>query len=248
MILIKFIVSLSDGFYWLIQLILQALPAIMPGSKKTNRLLIASISLNVLFGAVFLIGFIKYNHEILNKLFPKSQSNYNIVMLGNSLTAGGNWNALLGRDDVLNGGTGHGGFTTSHFVGMLQDEVIVHKPKICFVEGGINDLYIGVPIIRIRENVEYIIDTLKAHDIIPVLTLTIYTNRDTLENLRVDSINNIVKEMVRQKNVEYIDLNESLSENGFLLTKYTTDGLHLKPEAYPLWADKVKEVLARLKI
>ena len=65
-------------------------------------------------------------------------------MFGNSITANGKWGDGLNRLDVKNSGTG--GFTTSHFVWTINDQVLQYHPKICFLEGGINDIGVGIPL------------------------------------------------------------------------------------------------------
>lgn len=169
-------------------------------------------------------------------------------MLGNSLTAAGDWESLLSRKDVLNAGTGHGGFTTSHYVTLLQSDVIAHHPKICFIEGGINDISVGIPLTRTKNNLQDLIDTLRNYKIIPVLTLTFHTSFDTLKNKMVDSLNLLIKTIAEKNRVNYIDINYKISENGFLKKEYTTDGTHFTKEAYPIWAKEVTDLLNRLKI
>lgn len=46
--------------------------------------------------------------------------------------------------------------------------------------------------------------------------------------------------------VDYLDLNAVLAEHDALRADPSTDGTHLKPEAYPLWTSAVKAELAKL--
>ena len=63
-----------------------------------------------------------------------------IVLLGDSLTAnGGDWNPRLGRHDVRN--AGQGGFLTGQMGWLLDTCVLAARPALCFVLGGINDLF-----------------------------------------------------------------------------------------------------------
>ena len=57
----------------------------------------------------------------------------NIVMLGNSITWGVNWNELLSRTDVANRGIPCE--KTEDFLYRL-DDIYKLKPKICFIMGG----------------------------------------------------------------------------------------------------------------
>ena len=58
-------------------------------------------------------------------------------MLGNSLTNRISWNELLVRDDIANRGIGSD--ITAGFINRINFVFNV-KPKICFIEGGVNDL------------------------------------------------------------------------------------------------------------
>lgn len=217
-------------------------------NNKKSRLLAPSLILNTILIIILIIAIIKYWTPITEKLFSQSDKKKKIAMLGNSLTAAGDWESLLSRKDVLNAGTGHGGFTTSHYVTLLQSDVIAHHPKICFIEGGINDISVGIPLSRTKNNLQSLIDTLRNYKIIPVLTLTFHTSFDTLKNKMVDSLNFIIKNLAEINKLEYIDINDKISKNGFLKKEYTTDGTHLTKEAYPIWAKEISDVLTRLKI
>ena len=98
--------------------------------KKKNLILIFSIILNI----IFIIGFLFIGYKFRARIYDKiaSFSTYNVVMFGNSLTAGGKWNKELNRLDIKNSGVGN--FTTSNFVWILNKAVIQFKPKICFIE------------------------------------------------------------------------------------------------------------------
>lgn len=61
----------------------------------------------------------------------------NIVMLGNSITYQGDWQEVLGRTDVFNGGKP--GWTTQQLSWVIKNFIIPHRPKLCFFKGGIND-------------------------------------------------------------------------------------------------------------
>lgn len=220
----------------------------MKSTRKNNKLLTTSLILNAFFLILTIVFIVRFGDTLINRIFPEKEKSKTIAMLGNSLTAGGNWNLLLSRNDVINVGTGHGGFTTSHYVFLLENEVIRHRPKICFIEGGINDISVGIPLQRVKGNIQSLIDTLKVNKIIPVLTMTFHTSFDTAKNKMVDSLNKIINELATKNGVQLIDLNKELSENGFLKKSYTTDGTHLNDSAYPIWARKVKEVLVRNKI
>ena len=167
-------------------------------------------------------------------------------MFGNSLTAGGKWNKELNRLDIKNSGVGN--FTTSNFVWILNKAVIQFKPKICFIEGGINDIGIGIPLKRTFRNYQSIVDTILRHKIEPVLQSTFYVNypNDSTTNFinsRVDSLNSYLSVLANKNGIGYIDLNYLLSENGRLKKEYSRDGLHINDLGYDIWIREVDRIL-----
>lgn len=167
-------------------------------------------------------------------------------MLGNSLTAGTDWTYQLKRIDVQN--SGMRGFITKQLRGITRNYVVKYKPKICFVEGGINDVGFGCTANETFDNFKSIVDTLKANNIIPVLSLTLYQHNNDKSKNKVDSINVLVKKYAIENGIDYFDLNEKLSDKQSLKAEYTTDGTHLTKKAYPFWADEVKKILKKHNI
>jgi len=183
---------------------------------------------SLLFNIIFLVGLltaIYWNkNRILQMVGFKQQ--VTIVMYGDSMMANASWYRLLNRSDVHNSGIG--GFTTSHFVWLLKDKVLKYNPKICFLNGGINDIVTGIPQNRIEKNIISIIDTLQKHKIKVVLQAVV-----------------AYEKIARLKNVELINANDQLSKNKKLRDEYSIDGRHVNRTAYSHWAELVKNSLAK---
>lgn len=208
---------------------------------KDRLFLKISLTINVV-----LILFIGY--KLLIKLYDKDTTpeSHKIVMFGNSLTAGCNWNHNLNRVDIQNSGSP--GFTTSHFVWILKESVLEFKPKICFIEGGINDIGVGIPLQRTFNNYKSIVDTLLKHKIEPVLQSTFYVNypSDSLNyqyNSQVDSLNILLSSLAKSKGITYINLNPLLSAKGKLREELSKDGVHINETAYKIWAKEIQNTL-----
>ena len=172
-----------------------------------------------------------------------------IVMFGNSITAGIDWNELLDRKDIVNRGI-NGDITE----GMLNrmNSVLKVKPKICFFMGGINDLTRRVSSENTVENIKDIINILLENDIKPVLQSIIYTEKRFYDhehnNKYVTIINDELMKFAEEKSILYLDMNEYLSENCFLKAEYTHDGLHLSAEGYIVWGNVVKKIIENEKL
>ncbi|PUV24130.1 G-D-S-L family lipolytic protein [Sphingobacterium athyrii] len=169
-----------------------------------------------------------------------------IVMFGDSITKGGDWIALLGRGDVKT--SGFPGFTTSHLVWLLKENVIDLKPRVCFLEGGINDIGVGIPLDRTKSNYRTLIDGLLEHQIIPVVQSILYQRDNPESKIQVDSMNSYLKAYCQSKGVYYLDINAKLSSSTGLKAQYTIDGTHINQDAYEIWAAEIKNLLdSRLK-
>ena len=171
-----------------------------------------------------------------------------IVMLGNSITAGIDWNELLGRKDIVSRDI-NGDITE----GMLNrmNSLLKVKPKVCFFLGGINDLTRRVSPENIITNIKNIVNLLLENDIKPVLQSIIYTENRLCDyehnNKYVTIINNELKKFATEKNILFLDLNKHLSENNILKAEYTHDGLHLNAEGYVVWGKIIEETMDNLQ-
>ena len=186
-------------------------------------------------------------YKNLTAMFAISKtSSADIVFLGNSITYGGNWNELLGRDRVINRGIGG-----DNTVGMLHRMQYVYqlKPKLCFVMAGINDIYSDAPVETIFHNYAMIIDTLRVHSIIPIIQSTLHVNpkwkRTEEKNPEVAKLNSLLQVYAEKNEIDFIDVNAVLSLNGILRDEYTTDGVHLNASAYERWRELLFPILKK---
>ena len=54
-------------------------------------------------------------------------------------------------------------------------------------------------------------------------------------NMRVARLNEALRSHALKRNYGFLDFTKAMSENGFLRSDYTIDGLHLSLEAYRVW-------------
>ena len=202
--------------------------------------------LSIILNIILIVGIILIAYYYRSKIFDKVASfrSYNVVMLGNSFTSRGHWNYDLKRIDIKNSGVG--GYTTSHYVGMLKKTVIRYKPRICFIEGGTNDVALGIPLIRTFKNYESVIDTLLKYKIEPVIQSTFYVNQpgDSVVNSKIDSLNLFLIELASKRNIIFLNMNSLLSENKRLKSEFSKDGVHINRKAYEIWISEIKRILA----
>lgn len=209
---------------------------------KVRYILALSIFCNVVFG-----GFAAYffRDKWIQQLVAL-RGDSKIVMFGNSLTAQGKWVELLGRTDVLN--SGFPGLSTYHFLGLLQKNVVDKHPVICFVEGGINDITVGVCPEKIQENYKTILKTLQKNNIIPIVTLTFYEQNDPVSKTEVDRLNDFLIGYCQKHHIKYINLNPQISDSTGLKTEFAVDKTHLNEQGYKIWAKEISRILKTEKI
>lgn len=186
---------------------------------------------------------------LLVHLFASAQksNSIKIIMFGNSITFQGKWEEVLGRTDVANRGIP--GYTTGQLIWTIKNGLHDHpESKIWFLEGGINDISLGVPVERIFGNYKITVDSLQRNRIIPVVQSTILKTGPKDDNKKVMKLNKLVKNWCLKNKVEYIDLNAFLALDGLLIQELTTDGCHLQPDAYQPWGEAVKKVLVKYGI
>ena len=179
---------------------------------------------------------------------PKIKTNRNtIVFLGNSITQVGKWQELIPNKKVINKGIS-GDITT----GVLAriESCLLEKPAKIFVMIGINDLKIGKAIDSITANQIRIIEKIKRlsprtkiymQSTLPVNEGMLASIYKRLNNADITKMNTALKLACKQKKVTYLDLHPiMIDENTQLKSSLSTDGLHLKPEAYLNWVNYLK--------
>ena len=169
-----------------------------------------------------------------------------IVMLGNSITFGVNWNELMGRTTVINRG-----IASDNMYGYLQrlENIYTLHPKLCCIMGGINDIYQGLPVEVVFENYKKLIEGLRSHKIVPVIQSTLFISSKwrqyTEKNLEVAKLDILLADYARRNDVDYVNLNAVMSKDNLLKEELTTDGVHLTAKGYAIWRDELEKILRK---
>lgn len=168
----------------------------------------------------------------------------NIVMLGNSITHGVNWNELMGRNDIIERGIPSD--VLSGFLNRLE-YVYKLKPRFCFVMGGINDIYSGYSAEDVFNEYMKVIEGLRSQGITPVIQSTLYVSpkwHDAADkNPEVKKLNALLMKYARDNGIRFMDLNAKMTIDGFLKAELTYDGLHLNANGYAIWREELEAVL-----
>ena len=167
-----------------------------------------------------------------------------IIMLGNSLTDGAEWNELFDNCHVKNRGIV--GDIIPGFFERLEP-ILKGQPRKIFIMGGVNDISHGVSTDSIVSAMTQVVTTIQARcpkTEIYVQSMLPFNNDVRLwkllkgrEQVVVDG-NKGLESMCQRLGVTFINLYPLfVGENGKMKPEYTNDGLHLMGGAYLIWRD-----------
>ncbi|MDR1084520.1 MAG: GDSL-type esterase/lipase family protein [Deltaproteobacteria bacterium] len=173
-----------------------------------------------------------------------------IVMLGDSLTAGGRWRQLRQGAEIYNMGVP--GDTTSGLWSRV-DEALEKKPDFIFLQIGINDLGQGRSAGEIVEQSVLIWQEIKEKaprvglfvcSLIPVRESYFSNPPRKLKNSYIREVNRQLSEAARKEGVTFIDLFfPLLGSDSELPAALTFDGVHLQAPAYNVWLKTIRPFL-----
>ena len=173
-----------------------------------------------------------------------------IIMLGNSLTDGAEWNELLNNRHVQNRGI-VGDIIQGYYERM--EPILKGQPKKIFILGGVNDVshdVSGDSIARAMEKLIVLIKTRSPRTKIYLQSMLPFNNEVRLWKYLKDRAqvvvdgNRALEQVARRQGVTWINLYPLfVDENGRLRAEYTNDGLHLLGPAYLVWRDAIKPYL-----
>jgi lysophospholipase L1-like esterase len=170
-----------------------------------------------------------------------------IVMLGNSLTDGCEFNELLGNRHIKNRG-----IVGDIVQGLIDriDPIIKGQPKKLFIMCGVNDISHNVSADSIARATEKLIVMVKQgspRTKIYLQSLLPFNNEvrewKLLKNQEhvVVEANILLEQVARRQGVTWINLYPLFAdENGRLRADLTNDGLHLMGKGYLIWRDAIK--------
>lgn len=174
-----------------------------------------------------------------------------IIMLGNSLTDGAEWNELFDNCHVKNRGIV--GDIIPGFFERLEP-ILKGQPRKIFIMGGVNDVSHGVSADSIVSAMRQVVTTIQSrcpNTKIYVQSMLPFNNDVRLwkllkgrEQVIVDG-NTGLERMCKELGVKFINLYPLfVGEGGKLKPEYTNDGLHLMGPAYLIWRDALRPYIA----
>ncbi|RFA09549.1 hypothetical protein B7R54_10210 [Subtercola boreus] len=170
--------------------------------------------------------------------------NPTIVFLGDSLTAGADWQKYFGDYTVHN--LGVPGDTTDGVKDRL-DEVVALDPGTVVLLIGANDLAKRRSVEHVVQNIETILVTLRNELPDAEILLQSVMPRGHEYAAEICDINRHIWQFASSVRTHYLDLWPALAlDDGELNPAYTTDRLHLNAEGYEAWLSELEPALERV--
>lgn len=165
-----------------------------------------------------------------------------LVMVGDSLTDGAEWEELLGSQSVLNRGIIG---DTTYGLRLRLDSIYSTDAKKAFIMIGINDIIKSRPTNEILKDYQDIVNALRSRNIKPYIQSTLLVGEGKkIYNEKVHELNRQMSEFASGQGIDFIDLNKALSSDGVLRKEFTEDGIHLNGNGYTEWAKVIAPILA----
>jgi len=171
-----------------------------------------------------------------------------IMFLGNSITEMGDWKKVLNDTTVINRGIG--GDITFGLLKRLKD-VTDRQPSKIFILLGINDIGKDIPEAIIADNYLKIVKELHSkcpqtrifvQSVLPVNPTMPHFPQHYDKEEHVIKLNKMLQASAILGHYTFVNIFPLfLNTHGRLESKYTYEGLHLKPEAYVVWAAYLKK-------
>jgi lysophospholipase L1-like esterase len=214
-----------------------------------KRLFILSLLINILFLAkIFYVHFLKppiskIQAELDDRRSQSRVSTLNLlpidsgdlVFVGTSITEGFPVTELFHSLKVKNRGIGG---NETRFILEYIEKIAKKKPAKIFLEIGVNDLKIQVPVDTVFDRYRRIIDIIgKASPGTEVIVQSTLSTSPPIDEIA--ELNRRLSEWCHNKKITYVDLYSALCKDGALDTAFTPDGIHLNAGAYTIWKDKI---------
>jgi lysophospholipase L1-like esterase len=169
-------------------------------------------------------------------LFYNAPGEADVVMVGDSIVARGDWVGVMPHKSVANRAID--GDTTSGLRARLQTVLRLH-PAVVFVMIGVNDFLANRNVDEVYADYLDILDQLSRSGVLVVVqaTLRVGTINPYFHelNTKIDRLNGLLEQAAGARGLPYFDTNSALAPDGALIAEFTEDGVHLNSKGYVCW-------------
>jgi lysophospholipase L1-like esterase len=176
--------------------------------------------------------------------FPEARND--IVMLGDSITHGGEWSEMFPGLPIKNRGIS--GDTTTDVL-LRLDPIVAAKPAAVFLKIGTNDLKRGPDRAASYQQYRQIATRIQSGSPATAIFLQSVLPREAAMREEVEAYNRQIKAIADELGVVYIDLYPAfLAPDGSIRDELTLDELHLSGEGYRVWQSQLEPVMRAARL
>lgn len=201
--------------------------------------------LSVYGGAIFSMPTVKEAKARAYARANRTCEKGRVVFLGDSITEMYRLNDYYYGIPTYNRGIG--GDITSHMASRLESNALVIEPSALVLLGGVNDLRAGISPEEIAQHMRAMIEqTQQRNPDCAIVLISVYPVNPQVDfiegknivklkdNQSVEALNELLRELAREKSVAYADVYPYLLDDAqsVLKEEYTLDGLHLTAQGY----------------
>ena len=175
-----------------------------------------------------------------NQCLKKMNNDVDVVFYGNSITSGSDFREFFPDVSICN--LGYPGDDLYGLIFRAYTIAAVNPEKV-FVLGGINGLG-PMPMDVFEERYEKMIESI--HKAVPQAQIYLQSILPVIErnglasNEKIMECNQIIEKLAAKHGCKYINIHSIYLKDNAMNPKYTKDGVHLKPEHYDKWAERIK--------
>ncbi|MEP6480967.1 MAG: GDSL-type esterase/lipase family protein [Rhodoglobus sp.] len=168
-----------------------------------------------------------------------------IAFVGDSITAGGDWQAWFPDREVHN--LGVSGNTTDDLIARIPSVVAVQPASIALLVGT-NDLGTRLSVEHLVRNVEFLLVTLRRELPGARLLLQSILPRGREFADQINDANRHLRQFSASVNAQYLDLWPAFAQDdGEIDPTFSDDRLHLTEAGYRAWLDELHPAIERLE-
>lgn len=229
-----------------------------------RKFLVLALSFAIMATSAFAQGKKKYSDHYYKRTAQFEQERpitpNDIVMLGDSLTEGGDWASYFA--DWLPEGVSvvNRGIVGDDAPGIYDrlHQILPGKPKKIFLLVGVNDISHQITSDSVLVDIEKVVKAIRSQcpktklyiqSLLPYnFEKCIYkTMNKEDKTMTIRRVNKGLKKMARKYNVKFIYLYDYLKAPGSLHldARFTKDGLHINKDAYKIWANALKKYVKK---
>lgn len=175
-------------------------------------------------------------------VFEVSAARSDVVMIGDSITQGGEWAEQFPGVRIANRGIGSD--TTTGMLARI-DSILSLQPRKALILAGVNDLANKeISDQDLLKNYHTLIRQLRQSGAKVVVQSTLLVSKQPLKddiNPRIQALNASLQRHCEAGHCTFEDLNDDLAPAGMLDSSVTWDGIHLNGKGYAIWTEQIRK-------